>query len=108
MYIPHCSYKLMLECWNIEAEKRPAFSEIATKVDHIMEVTSGYLELSKMATQREGQAMTGERSETDSPESVTQLIRGVKTNAGITIQLEECGNSYHNEDSPLTTNETSV
>lgn len=98
----------MLDCWNIESQKRPAFKEIATEVDHIMEVTAGYLALSTVAEQQEGQVMIADRSGTDSPESVSQLIKGVTTDAGITIQLEECADSSQENSQSLLKNETSV
>ena len=65
---------------------------MATEVDHLMEVSAGYLALSTAAAPREGEAMMeGDRSDTDSPEMERRLIKGVKTGAGITIQLEACG-----------------
>ena len=98
----------MLDCWQIEPQKRPAFQEIAREVDHIMEVTAGYLTLTTVADQREGQVMVGMRSGTDSPESVSQLIKGVTTDAGITIQLDECTNSSQESSQQLVSNETNV
>ena len=87
-------YKQMMNCWNIEPKKRPTFFEIASEIDHIMEISAGYLALSTVA-EREGQAME-ECGGSQSPEfdaissSVSQLIKGVKTDVGITIQLDEC------------------
>lgn len=84
----------MKECWNIDPKKRPTFLEIASEVDHIMEVSAGYLELSTIP-KKEGETME-EQNRSYSPDqdvmssSVSQLIKGVKTNAGITIQLDQC------------------
>lgn len=86
----------MKKCWDIDPKKRPTFLEIASEVDHIMEVSAGYLQLSSIPM-KEGELM-GERDNTQSPEldllsssvtSVSQLIKGVKTDAGITIQLDQ-------------------
>ena len=83
----------MMKCWDIDPKSRPAFSEISSEVDHIMEVSAGYLELSALAVEREGTVMEecrdSESPELDLPSSVTQLIKGIKTKAGITIQLQE-------------------
>ena len=84
-----CSFKLMRDCWNLDPTKRPSFESIVTEVDHIMEVTAGYLALSSACPPREGEAMFGgDRSSTESPELVSQLLKGIKTEAGITIQLQ--------------------
>ena len=77
---------MMLKCWDIDPKKRPRFSEIASEVDHIMEVTSGYLELTTLAAEREGEVMVecrdSDSPDSDIPSSVSQLIKGVKTKAG--------------------------
>lgn len=72
-----------------------------------MEVTAGYLALSVCAPPREGETMTDDRSDTDSPELVRKLIKGVKTGVGITIQLDACENSGDDRSSG-DTNETST
>jgi serine/threonine protein kinase len=86
---PHFAYKLMRDCWNLVPEKRPSFQTIVTEVDHIMEVTAGYLALSSACPPREGEAMCGgDWSDTESSDLVSKLLKGIKTKAGITIQLE--------------------
>ena len=98
----------MLDCWNINPDKRPKFKMIASEMDRFMEESAGYLALSSMAAvEREGEAMMEERSDTESPESVSMLIRGVRTGAGITIRLDICDDPVHN-DYTTDTNETSV
>ena len=83
----------MMKCWDIDPKKRPEFSKIASEVDHIMEVTGGYLELSTLAVEKEGEVMDdcrdSESPVSDVSASVSQLIKGIKTKAGITIQLEK-------------------
>lgn len=98
----------MLDCWNSQPENRPTFKEIAAEVDQIMENTAGYLALSSVAVEKEGEAMFGDRSDTESPESISQLIRGIRTDAGIIIQLQTCGDSVHEDSQSADTNETSV
>ena len=64
----------------MDPSERPSFQDMATEVDHLMEVSSGYLALSTAAAPREGEAMMeGDRSDTDSPEMERRLIKGVKT-----------------------------
>ena len=54
-----------------------------------MEVTAGYLALSSACPPREGEAMCGgDWSDTESSDLVSKLLKGIKTKAGITIQLE--------------------
>ena len=36
----------MMECWNIDPDQRPPFSEIMTKMDLYLETMSGYLVMS--------------------------------------------------------------
>ena len=99
----------MRDCWALEPKERPTFKTIVTEVDHIMEVTAGYLALSgSSAPPREGEVMIGnDRSDTESPELESRLIKGIKTDAGITIQLEKYEDSGV-EGSSESRSETSV
>ena len=94
----------------MDSAKRPSFKDIVSEVDHVMEVTAGYLPLSTAAAAREGEAMCDEesRSDTESPELVRKLIKGVKTGAGITIQLQTCDGSPGGRRLAENANETSV
>ena len=80
-------YELMMDCWHSDPQKRPSFSTISSKVDRIMELSAGYLDLAAMSEEREGTIMDIS-SDTESPDlPVSQLIKGIKTEAGITIRL---------------------
>ena len=62
-----------MECWHSDPEKRPTFAMIASQVDRIMELSSGYLKLIVMSEQREGTIMdvSSDTESTDLPTSVS-------------------------------------
>lgn len=83
----------MLKCWDIDPEKRPAFSEIAKEIEHVMEMAAGYLEMCTIAqTVRQKSPASYESPELNNvhSSSTSQLLMGLKTEAGITIQLDRC------------------
>ena len=41
----HCSYSLLEECWKIEPQRRPRFSEIVVRIDTMMEERFGYMRM---------------------------------------------------------------
>lgn len=91
-------YDLMLKCWDIDPVKRPAFSEIAKEIEHVMEMAAGYLEMCTISqTVREKSPQASESPELNSSHSNSthQLLSGLHTEAGITIHLHRCSDAGH-------------
>ena len=102
----------MMECWNIDPNKRAPFAQIASDIDCHMEVSAGYLQMSLIA-ERMSPDVVIDRFDSQSPDplstSVSQLVKGMQTEAGITIQLDQCSDYGREEETETRqSSETSV
>ena len=88
----------MLKCWDLDPVKRPDFSEIAKEIEHVMEMAAGYLEMCTISqTVRQKSPQDSESPELNNAHnsSTSQLLRGLETEAGITIHLRRCSDAGH-------------